>query len=75
MPSHQRAWQLKQIAAGRCRICGKRRIFTSQECRRCLALTRVRQAKNYQRRKRALARWQSDYDIPNIALDTLSKRA
>jgi hypothetical protein len=35
MVSYQRNWQIKKIAQGLCKICGKEKIFKAQRCEKC----------------------------------------
>jgi hypothetical protein len=33
--SYQLDWQKKKVAQGKCRICGRRRIYKSRSCKTC----------------------------------------
>ena len=47
----QRRWQLKQIAAGKCRICGKGPLKTADHCARHAAARSVQEMARYYRKK------------------------
>ena len=49
----QRRWQLKQIAAGRCRICGVAPLKTKGLCAQHAALHSVATLTDYYRKKKA----------------------